>query len=133
MIRWRPVLLGALALTGAMVSIVIAVRPDFGPLFVVTGLVGGLVAGVTTADPADGWVDGGLAGLFGAPIFAVGYALVVLIAASVTGASVPTGPLFLEPFAGNPVLFVATFLFFGGPACAIPGALGGFLVGKGTS
>jgi hypothetical protein len=118
-IRWRPILAGAFVQAAVMAEITDVIE-DLGLILVAAGFVGGLIAGAVTANSADGWVDGGGAGIAGVLVFA----LVLLVAFPLSNASSGDSAL------SGIYLWVVTALpliVFYGPIAAVPGCLGGYL------
>ena len=118
-IRWRPILAGAFVQAAVMAGITVVIE-GFGLVLVAAGFVGGLVAGVVTPNAADGWVDGGGAGIAGVLVFA-SVLLVVFPLSSVSSGDAALSGVYLWVVTALPLVV------FYGPIAAVPGCLGGYL------
>lgn len=118
-VRWRPILAGAFVQAAVMTGIAVVIE-NLGLILVATGFVGGLVAGAVTANSADGWVDGGGAGIGGVFVFAL-FLLVAFPLSNVSAGDSALSGIYLWVVTALPLIV------FYGPIAAVPGCLGGYL------
>ena len=122
-IRWRPVLAGALVQFALMIAFV-GVTGEFGRSLFPIGFVGGFAAGVLTPRPVDGWVDGPMAAISGVLIFTVAV-LVMGVAAGYPHGQVVGSYV----FGGYAALAIGVVILHS-TAALFTGLVGGFVGGK---